>query len=235
MMEKAKKFSENFIADYKRHEAAKQIDNQIRFYGEKIDEYSSEIRVLRTELELIEGELYFFLEDYYTKVSQYVLDIMQNSKQDAEMREFAENIYLLNRKKFEAKDIELKKIYKRLVKIFHPDSLELGDVLDKEELFKEVQALYLQRNYSGLVEILNAFEGGSIDERLKESEENKIQRLEKLEKKYLEFFKERNELDTKLKNVLASKEYKLFERVKWGKLVGQNVYDDIIYHIQKNN
>jgi hypothetical protein len=235
MIEKAKRFSDNFIADYKRNEAAKQIDGQIRFYADKIDEYSSEVRVLRTELELVEGELYFFLEDYYTKISQYVLDIMQTSKQDAEVKEFAENIYLLNRKKFEAKDIELKKIYKRLVKIFHPDSLELGDVPDKEELFKEVQALYLQRNYSGLVEILNAFDGGSEDARAQESTENKIQRLEKLEKKYLSYSKERNELDAKLQNVLASKEYKLFERVKWGKLVGKNVFDDIIYHIQKNN
>jgi len=140
MFDKAKLFRDKHLMPTEVHNTLKLLEEQASFFKDKISITKSKISILEREKYLIESDLDEFLMDYYEKVSTIFLNGISTNENSDDLNQdldiFHEVYKLLDDKglnsdegktniysrKNEAHEKELKKIYRKLVKISHPDS-----------------------------------------------------------------------------------------------------------------
>lgn len=232
MFEKAREFKEKFYISKRSSSAVRSAESQVHSILEKqLDRYTHrcaslrlEIAILESEIALIQTEIDEFLLSYYEKFSQVVLENWVDLTNDSAVRTnfgkgVEDNILLMNRRAA-AFDDQLKKTYRRLLKMCHPDTAE-SDLA--KIYFDHVQSSFRQ----GALEEL-FFVELKIQEQVFEGDDNIVARIEKLESK-AKFCKSKViKLIDKKQQILRSIEYKLFLKFKLSEVRGYNFFEEML-------
>lgn len=130
--------------------------------------------------------------------------------------EAAEEIYSAPDIEHKAVEDELRRIYRKLAKICHPDMFP-NDPYAKE-IFAIIGSSYKNRDLATLIKIEQTF----IDKK-KNMAENSIEKLERLEKQYDSLLKESDSTKLRKHHLINSSGYKLRQKVLWHKMCGEDL------------
>ena len=233
MFEKAREFREKYYTPFEPVEdgqdiilAGKLLERHAQNYCRRASKLRSEILVLEGEILLMQNEIDDFLVLYYEKFSEILIDsgIFSNSLNvvGSAFHEDDEAVSLFE-KRAQAYSSELKKVYRKLVKDFHPDAN--GD--EKElEYFYKIQNSYEKGDLTELLYIQTQLEN--------RVEKNVIEMIEKLEAEIKVYDKKLIKLvETKI-HILSSPEYKLFIKFKLSEIRGYNFFEELFKRVSLN-
>jgi hypothetical protein len=163
----------------------------------------SQYQPLRAEVEVLEGLIENFLSDYFDFVFKKL------EKKDFKIiPKFFANIDSLTPEIFEIKrnsiSDESKKVFKKIVKLTHPDYTG-SNILEDYLLAQELLA---KQDINGLYYLYNKLQSE------KEIAINEVLEIENIEKEILNLSYLLSEAKLRLEEILASAEYKLFIRYK---------------------
>jgi len=216
----------------------REINGQILWLQQRINEELLNVRILSSELDEIEGSLDEFLAEYCREVGPLfeknkLIDKELSSKNlrlteatEVAAEELVEDINFsyVEASKEKLVEKEIKRIYRKLAKICHPDSAK--DDPYAGERFSMLSESYEEKDLSTLIGLEQALEEES-------RHENAIEKLERLEKQYDTIVNKNDNLKWKRFEVVNSPEYRLQQRVKWHRMCGENLIERIKSKIEK--
>ena len=233
MFEKVKYLSEKINYKLPPDELSGHINPSLESYTRKMADIKSAISVFEKEIELIEKDLNDFLELYYSRMSDVISEIKPES-----VDKNAENNFKFNKdksgfydKRFEARKVQAKSLYKKLIKKVHPDSsdrLENGSQ-DSLDIVQRINHLYKTGDLEEMIYM-------DLSIKLEEDEgENPIKKIEILEKKEKYYVNKLYNLEEKLDNIKISSEYSLFLKYRLAEIRGEDFFGTIIGSFSKNS
>jgi hypothetical protein len=125
-----------------------------------------------------------------------------------------------------AKEGEVRHLYRRLAKMFHPDMTNNDECA--ADMFRELSESYKKNDLQTMVMIeqtfFGEFDGGN---------ESMVQKLERLEKKLDKMLNDLDKAKLSRFEIQNSEEYKLQQRVKWSSMCGDDLIGSIKDKIQR--
>ncbi len=196
------------------------LKKQADEYARKSARFKSETQVLEREISMIESELDEFMMLYYEKFMSKVVDgdyvstpenpVKAGFYQDDAMVTFFD-------KKAEAYEKELKIVYRKLVKNFHPDINKGLDIA----YFRDIQSHYENSELAELVYIQTQLDEAECDD-------NIISMIERLEAQIGAYERKLVKLVEKKSSLISSSEHKLYIKFKLSEIRGYNFFDELL-------
>jgi hypothetical protein len=217
MQHNSKKIYDKYNYFHPQNDSREIISHEFGNLLAEFEHLTAQNYLLESEVEYLEHIVDEFLMEYYEQVSAVILENpnLLNSKKQTE----EEDNFYATHKLADAEEFELKRIYRRLVKKFHPDSNANGS---NAEVFRKIQELYLKKDLGELIKL----ETGSNNSFEKSG--NVVNDIEKLEKEIKTLEKSQTNLLSKKRNLVNSSEYKLLLKVRWHKMLGEDLIKDIV-------
>jgi hypothetical protein len=233
MFEQAAKFREKYSIPLEAQNSLRILEEEANIFKEKISQLKSQISILKREIYCLESDINEFLMDYYERVSTIFLS-GDSDNEDIFLSKFSQNViedeevFTLDasERRQDASDKELKQVYRRLVKIYHPDASSLGqsDISSKNK-FNEITQHYKEKNLDALfLEEFSFYEQSNFDS----YNFNIVRKIEEYENKERELSLAVDNLNGKLKKIVKSPEYRLFMKKKICDIRGEDFYKKII-------
>jgi len=245
-------------------EAVNEIKQQIFLLEQNIAKFTAELKILSSEVKILEKELSAFMEGYCKEIvplfrelnkmetllggrkdgqefndrhGQNQLSGCENFTEFAQgdsggensrKKEKANELYgkalnweILSSDWGDIDEVEIKKIYKKLAKIYHPD-LSPSDP-NANNYFTTINDLYAKKDFASLI-LMDQIASDDA------SNSNEIVRLESLEKRCDSVLNATDKLRLKKHEITNSPAYELMQNSRWQKMCG----NDVISVIKKN-
>lgn len=200
----------------------KELNNFLTDYYAQVGHLFEELRQIDLTIKLIEKskKTEFRLSSQLVVANdhqrQEVIEEDDEEQEDDLFGEAVEEIYSAPDTKHGAIEAELRRIYRKLAKICHPDMFP-NDPYAKE-IFAIIGSSYKNRDLATLIKIEQTF----IDKK-KNMAENFIEKLERLEKQYDSLLKENDNTKLRKHHLINSSGYKLRQKVLWHKMCGEDL------------
>jgi DnaJ domain len=233
MFEKAREFREKYYTPQQSIAqdndiviAGKILEKHAQNYCRKSSKLRSEILVLESEIELIQGEIDEFLKLYYEKFSEVLMEsgiFSQNDSRVESVFDECDDAVSLIERRSQAYNSEVKSIYRKLVKTFHPD---MNPSKKEREYFYRIQRSYESNDLTELLYIHSMIES--------RDEVNVIEKIEKFEHEIKIYQKKLVKLIEKKSELISTPEYKLFIKFRLSEVRGYNFFEELLKRTRLN-
>lgn len=228
MFERAKLFREKYDQVRIANDSASQLASQHKDLTDRISDIKYRISLLESEYQVLDQDVNEFLMHYYEKFSEelFINDELLKKYEDKRGEnpedKMNENIALYERKK-KAREIELKVLYRKMVKEFHPDTNEEGT----EREFIIINDLYEKGDLEGLIAIQTELDNQrfSLDE---EESPGLVREIEMMESQEILLSRKLSKVKVKLSRLIASPEYRLYTRYKIALMRGEDFFETLL-------
>lgn len=227
MFERAKFFREKYNQVKIANDSAAMLANQHKNLSERVSAIKYSISIMESEFTVLEQDLNEFLMQYYENFSEELLineDLLhkyESKREHAPEDKMNENIALYDRKK-KARDMEVKSIYRKLVKEVHPD---LNDSSSRD--FILIKDLYEKSDLEGLIAVQTELQNQkySLD---KGEDFGLIKEIEMMESQEILLGRKLSKAKIRLSKLIASPEYKLYTRYKIAEIRGEDFFKALL-------
>jgi len=203
------------------------IISEISSLQAKIDKHSLEQRILSREVESLEASIKNFVDTYFQEISYLIDPNLEKKQKPSQEYSDLEEIEPDKLEKEKLIDTELKSVYRKLVRICHPDIASIGK--NEKEIFFMINEAYNDRDLASLIKLEKILcDEQESEHESKSSELSYIENhLQSLRTEYASIINEIEKLKLKKDNLVYSSANVLMRKITIAKIHGKDLIEEI--------